>query len=277
MSGLDVANWTRVAWCAIGREFPYLWERCREEFGMELLNLASWDRAGVAEATWQGLAYARWSQQTVKALNDELPRAASHMSDLPDEAADGLINTLAGIAITYGADPTENGGWLTSLVTENDDAKRADFAHSVRRALDTIDDEDKAALWDTWLRSWLEHRNQGFPVGIGPKEGSMILPWIFPLRAQLAALGPIVLLLPLEAHSWGFIRELKESGLPAAFPTLTARLVARVVASREHVYDLDDVTDVLNAARTNGAEVGAIQEACNAIAEHGVPTPDVCK
>ena len=105
----------------------------------------------------------------------------------------------------------------------------------------------------------------------------MILPWIFPLQAQLAALGPIVLSLPLEAHSSGFIRELKESALPADFPTLTARLVAKVVASREYLYDLDDVTDVLNAARTSGAEVDAIQEACNAIAEHGVPTPDVCQ
>lgn len=277
ISELASSNWARVSWSALGRDMPYLLERCKKSIGGYLLHLASWEDEGMASATWQGLAYARWSRLTVDALYDHLPGAARSVANLPNRTAHGLYNTLAGIATTYGTDPTSDGGWLTPLITANDDEARADFAHAMRRSLDELSPVELEEIWDAWLGEWLNRRAVGFPTAVDSAEGSMLLSWIFPLQTQAEALGPILLTFPIGGQSWGFLSELDESMLPQSVPTIAATLVAKVVVSREHLFDIDVAVRILERAQVAGASEEAIESACEAIVGRGIPAPHLCQ
>jgi hypothetical protein len=270
------ANWAVVATATLGRLFPYLWERCPEIVGETLLAAFSWENERLSLAAWQGLAYARWSVQTVNVLYDVLPTTAVHVKDMEHQAQEGLCYVLAGIATTYGRDPSGHDGWLTSLVRNNGDAIRARFAHFLRRSLQDLDEPRREAVWTSWLRQWWTRRLQGFPTAFGPDEGSIMLTWIFPLRAQLDEVLPLVLSLPVANRTFGFLHELARSDLPNTAPTEAARLVAHVLRHREQLWDYPDIEKALRAAQANGADAHALRDACNALVGLGAAPLDIC-
>ena len=269
-------NWTRVAIAVLARDFPYLWERCPGLVEQTLLRAFAWSEPVVAAATWEGIAHARWSRQTVDVLNPLLPDLAFHFVELRDSAHRGLVGTLAGIATSYDTEAAVPPDWVDPLIAENDDAIRADFAHALRRNLEAMDPPERQDLWQRWLRDWWERRRDGFPAPIGPREGSMMLAWTLPLSALLGEVLPLALELQLAPQTWDYLYAVRDSDLPTTNPTDTVTLVAHVLGQREQLYDRDVVVDILERASTAGASGEAMLSACNAIAALGEAPPDVC-
>jgi len=270
------ANWAQVATAALGRLFPYLSERCGTLVEERLIDSLSWKRPVTARAVWNGLAYARWSRQTVDKLYGHLPMAVTRLSDFEQQARHGLINTLVGIATSYGRNPLGDDGWLMPLVRDNDDSTMADFAHVLRRRLTELDDEERLALWEEWLHDYWNRRQQGFPRAFGPEEGSAMLFWVLPLASRLEEVAPLALQLPVAPRSWGFLHDLDESGLATSAPNTAVRLVHHVLAGAEQLFDAQSVTSLLTVAHENGADPDAIGQVCNELVRLGVPPLDIC-
>lgn len=268
-------NWARVALAVLARDFPYLWERCPELVRETTLRTFNWSDPVVAAAAWEGIAYARWSHQTVEALSGFLPELVSNLPELSDNAQRGLISTLANIA-TSNSEATAASEWLDPFIARNSDDTRADFALALRRHLETMRSEDREAIWTRWLRGWWERRGSGFPVPIGPREGSMMLAWTLPLSNVIHEVLPLALDLQLSPHTWDYLHAMRDSDLLATNPTETATLVGHVLRQREQVPDRDVVVEILERASNEGASEESMLAACNAIAALGENPPGFC-
>lgn len=276
VSDSSPSNWARVAVTVLARDFPYLWERCPGLVELTLLRAFDWSEPSMAAAAWEGIAYARWSCQTVDALNPVLPEMVTHLGELSDNARRGLTGTLASIATSYDTETPAPPDWIDALIATNADQTRSDFAHAMRRSLEATDAPARNDLWTRWLRSWLERRREGFPVPIDQLEGSMILSWTIPLSDCLAEVLPLALELPLAPQTWGYLHDLRDSDLPDTNPTETVKLVAHVLRQRDQLYDRDIVINILERASAAGASHEAMLEACNAIAALGQEPPGFC-
>lgn len=270
------ANWSRVALTTLARLFPYLLDRCPDFARESILPMFDWETPTVAHAAWQGIAYAQWSRQTVEALYRFLPDTARRVGLFEDQAQHGLCNTLAGIAVSYGEDPSAADGWLNSFVADNDDLTRATFARFVHGALDNLGEEEISVLWDAWLREWWHQRIAGFPAPIGPEEALVQLSWVFPLQAHLDEVIELATATPVATTSFGFLDKLAASAIPEAYPTRAAILVSHVLSSRPQWWDLNSIEGILRTASEHGADMDALRKACNSLVGLGGPKLDLC-
>lgn len=270
------SNWAQVSAAALGRLFPYLWERCHGLVEDLLLPNLSWDQPAIARAAWTGLAYARWSRQTVEALYRYLPRTAARIVEFEERARRGITNTLAGIATTYGENPIAPEGWLRIFARNSDDTTMADFAHSVRRHVSGLPEDERRTLWNSWLQDYWSQRSQGFPRAIGPLEGSAMLHWVYCFESELEEVEPLVLQLPLAPHGWGFLRDLVDTSLAARAPNSTLRVMHHVLSNADQLFDPESATQLLTTAAEHGAGHDEIQSVCSQLVRLGTTPPELC-
>ncbi|MEX2375857.1 MAG: DUF4020 domain-containing protein [Dehalococcoidia bacterium] len=270
------ANWALVALVVLARDFPYLQERCPDLVEGTVLRAFDWSEPVVAAVAWEGIAYARWSRQTVDVLRPTLPDLVSHLMKLTDNARRGLMGTLAAVTASYDMEATAPPDWLDALIARNDDATRADFAHALRWRLEAMEPAERQDLWTRWLRDWWERRRAGFPAQVGPQEGSMMLAWTLPLIGVLHEVVPLALDLQLAPRTWDFLYAVRDSELPTTNPTDTVMIVAHVLGQRQQLYDREVVFDILETAVAAGASEEGLLAVCNAIAALGVEPPAFC-
>lgn len=271
------ANWAQVANAALGRLFPYLWERCQSSIREPLIAQLSFGSPVIARAAWSGLGYARWSRQTVDALYEQLPTMASELPELEEQSRRGLISVLVGIATSYGNSPIASDGWLSAFVRANDDSALAHFAHVFGRRLAGLTERERLKLWDDWLRNYWQMRIEGFPRGIGPEEGSMMLTWTFPLKSRLTEVEPLILDAPLSPRTGGFLRDLRDSDMTTTEPNTSLRLTHHVLTYSDRLYEPDVANDILTTAYSSRADADEVRNVCDELVRLGVAPPRVCR
>ena len=135
-------------------------EWCRDQ----LLPLADWAEARVAEPFWWGvLSWARWNSGLVAdGLLAGLLDTTQHLDRFGDAEQDRWAGILASIAVGCETPPT--GSWVDELTAKAGSARRIRWLESLVQQLEDLDEAGRATVWEAWLADYWRRRIQSRPT-----------------------------------------------------------------------------------------------------------------
>ena len=237
-----------------------------------LMPLFDWerDRAQAVQA-WHGfLGWGRLSAKLLEALTPTAVQLASHLEDLGRQR-EQYGKLIAAAAFHSSDDPLEK-AWFKAFLTEANDADRAQFTRDIDKLLESNRPEQKAEIWQAWLKRYLEHRAR-FPPSPEGEELAALLAWSFNLPGQLAELVECLEALPGGGRQVDkmLLWKLEQGELAGSDPNLLARLVLVPLNHCESVepYNLRTLYTVVERLIDEGSDEQITRGLIEKYAEHG--------
>ncbi len=103
-----------------------------------------------------------------------------------------------------------------------------------------------------------------------------MLGWIFPLKAHLGEIVPLVTAVRVSGQQFGFLHKLGESELPSSHATEAARLVTHLLRAPPQWWHQGEFEAILRVANDHGANPEALRDACDALVGLGGQKLDFC-
>lgn len=185
------------------RSFAFLLEADEDWTRENLLSLFDID-AGLPESTaaWCGFLYGNTSIPAIEAMKPSFLQAVSRVKS--DFRALGLaerfIEAFTYVVFFHVDDPLPE--WIPTLFQHLDSEGRRTFAWHIRGNLRQLDDEQRVACWERWLKRYWELRTQGSPQPLSPRETGAMLTWLCELKPVLAGAVDVAVRMP-HAESRG--------------------------------------------------------------------------
>ena len=236
-----------------------------------LLPLFDWKRdPDQAVKAWHG--FLGWGRP-VAALLDSLNRAteelASHLEYLGDER-EHYGGFLARAALARPDDPLAQ-DWFQAFLRAASDDDRARFSWEIDQQLEGLRPEQRAEVWTSWLRRYLEHRAH-YPPHPEGKEFSALLGWVFHLPAELGQLLERIEALPGRGGADDrLLWKIEQGELAGSDPNLLARLVLAMIKRVEKLepWDLAPFRAVITRLTKEGTSEALVRDLVEKYIEHG--------
>ena len=172
----------RVSICILAGYYMFLSYHDKEWCYEKLIPyLESSDDQEYADA-WGGVVYLsrRMSIDRVKELEGTYLKAIRKIKKLPKEIKDEFVNIYTTIIVSVVEDPIDK--FIPAFLKNSDAESRRRFAFEMKHRLMNMQDEAKKTIWDKWLRSYFENRNNGIPVKLTNEDRLEMLDWIVELE-----------------------------------------------------------------------------------------------
>jgi len=268
---------------ALGR--AVLASRLRFLFSMDevwtkthLIPLMDWERdALVARQAWSGwLAAGRPTEPILTELLPYYRKAFHRLASELREEGERFTEHVAYISLFFMNDPRDN-GWLGEFLKAASDEDRIHFASEIDRHLAPMSNEVKKDLWDRWLKSYWQGRNQGIPRMLSDGE---LREWIVELEPVFTEAVEVIRngRVPHFDHASLFFRlEQEKKDMIARIPEAVARLLVHLTSDaqmpRYFCHELEPLVDQLISAE---APQRLLEKLCENLAVIGCPnTPNL--
>lgn len=230
-----------------------------------LLPLFNWSRdLRAAEQAWHG--FLTWGRPTRELLPELMPyvtQTFDHLAALKNERR-RFSEQLAGIAYRASQDPLE-AGWIREYLRKATPEDRKAWASTIGSILRELDSQERRALWDSWLRRYLEFRlESGIPIEDG--EWSATIRWTFNLAEVLPVIVELIARRPAPAHAAGGViyYELRKQEeflrRPQAFADLVLYLLSREQRLYHHCNYVGEIVEKLLATEAPRTKLRTIVE-----------------
>jgi hypothetical protein len=171
-------------------------------------------------------------------------------------------------------DPRDN-GWLWEFLKAAYDEDRIHFASEIGRHLAPMSNEVKKDLWDRWLKSYWQGRNQGIPRPLSDGELCEMVEWVVELEPVFTEAVEVIRngRVPHFDNTSLFYRIEEEkkdmvTRVPEAIGQLLVHLTEDAQMPRHFCYELESLVNQLISA---GAPQSLLEKLCENLAAIGCP------
>ena len=179
-----------LARCRLMSEFGYLTEVDKEWTIRNLLPLLEPHHEDFTPA-WEGLLRGRLNHESVKVLQESLPRAVER---IVGEASEQLSADFLNLYTDFlGWDLTSaNDERLAKLLSTGTSDVNLNFALNIGVILSSLDEDQQRDWWDRWLKQYWDNRINGVPTSLSQVEVVHTIDWtikltaVFPEAVELA-------------------------------------------------------------------------------------------
>ncbi|HVM59956.1 MAG TPA: SIR2 family protein [Verrucomicrobiae bacterium] len=211
------------------------------------LPLLDWQRdATIAQQTWSVLLNYRratfveiekqllpYYRQLAGRLRGMLKAATEKAEQFDDHTLQNLGLYLAGLAIHVLPNPVESGFFQEFLPLLPEHVLRA-LALGFTNSLTKMPPERTKALWDKWLREYLDSRLVGVPVALSTKETSVMAEWCPCLGLVFPEAVARIVQMPLRNVSvYSIMQILQTSPVLTQFPKDACRYIVAVLKAED--------------------------------------------
>ncbi|OHE23008.1 MAG: hypothetical protein A2X92_09745 [Syntrophus sp. GWC2_56_31] len=241
-----------------------------------LIPLMDWERdALVARQAWSGwLAAGRPTEPLLTELLPYYRKAFHRLASELREEGERFTEHVTYISLFFMDDPRDN-GWLWEFLKATSNEDRIHFASEIGRHLTPMSNEVKKGLWDRWLKSYWQGRNQGIPCLLSNGELCEMVKWVVELEPVFteAVEGIRNGRVPHFDNTSMFYRlEQEKKDMVKRIPEAVARLLVHLTSDaqmpRYFCHELEPLVDQLISA---GAPQRLLEKLCENLAAIGCP------
>jgi hypothetical protein len=250
----------------------------REWAAAEMPQVFVWDgRLLAAEQAWHGyLVWGYWTDEFLERFLSCYAATFPYVRSNLGKHRARFCEHIAWIAVFGARNPLAD-GWLTAFIRTVDEEDRASWASSVEMALRQVPSEKKHLVWDKWIKTYWEMRNQAQPSLPSGLEVSLMAGWLLHLGSAmpeaLSALlqGPRPVPLGSYTNS-SLYMQLKDLHIDAQYPQEVALYLRCLLDSETVVPYLNAIDAVVRRLITSAAERPVLIQICERLSVLGYPT-----
>ena len=209
------------------RSFAFLLEADEAWTRENLLPLFDID-AGSPDsiAAWCGFLYGNTTIPAIKAMKPRFlsatPRLAADFHD--HRLAERFIEAYTYVAFVQVDDPVPE--WIPTLLQHLDCDGRGTFAWHIRYNLRQLDEAQRVACWERWLKRYWELRSQGAPQPLSTQETDTMLTWLLELVPVFSDAVDVAVRMPhAELKAGSALYEIIDANIHDTHPGPVAKLL----------------------------------------------------
>jgi hypothetical protein len=137
-----------------------------------------------ARQAWHGFLFmGRLNEILLNDFVEYYKKSFGYIKDDTEQMLDRWHEHIAFISLYHFDDPWSN-GWLKDFIGCNDvnDRSRAGWAYHISQNLKDMKDQEKIHIWDTWLKTYWNNRNNNIPIELHNSEKKGMLHWCISLK-----------------------------------------------------------------------------------------------
>ena len=156
-------------------------------------------------AAWCGFLYGNTTNPAIEALKPKFLTATSRLeTDFQERGlAERFVEAYTYVVFFHVHDPLPD--WIPALLRNVDADGRRTFAWNIGHYLRQLDDSQRVACWNRWLKQYWERRLQGVPNGLSSEEIDTMLSWLPYLDPIFSDAVDIAVRMPRVPLQDGFI------------------------------------------------------------------------
>ena len=187
-------------------------------------------------AAWCGFLYANTTIPAIDTMKPKFLAATSRLAtDFRDHGlAERFIEAYTYVVFFHIDDPVSE--WIPRLLQHASDDYRRTFAWHVRQNLRQVDDAQRTACWQRWLRRYWEDRLQGVPQRLCAEEIDTMLNWLTLLEPVFAQAIDIAIQMPRVPLRNGFVLDEVIGIEPACNTPRTRRQIDELLETLSNKY-----------------------------------------
>lgn len=223
----------RISICILAGYYMFLSYRDKNWcFNRIIPFLESSDDSDFADA-WGGVVYLsrRMNIERVKELESTYLKAIKQIKKLPKEIKDEFVDIYTTIVVSVVDDPIEK--YIPTFLKYSDAESRRRFAFEMNHRLMNMADDDKITMWNKWLRTYFENRNNGIPIKLTNDDRLEMLDWVVELVPVFdEAVDVICGGEPPKRIDSRFLYSFADKNLAVSHPESTVKLLIHILKDK---------------------------------------------
>lgn len=223
-----------------------------------------------AEQAWHGFGtWGRLSEALVPQLLKSVVKFFPKLGRQPKEICRRICGFLASIAL-YSIENPIKSGWLIQFIRQGGIDSRKEWARQICIQLSSLDPSAIKELWNSWIKIYWMHRNNGHPLPLIEDEKDQMLRWVLELEPVFTEAVDLACAKPFDSKVdlYWIIHILLEKELVKKYPEDVARLFEYLIMTRTKSFR-GDVDNFFNNLIQFSRCKTRLNRICNRLAELG--------